>query len=41
MPFSYNVGKPVPLINNTYVGPVISVGTDANVYVGGGIRVGL
>ncbi len=40
-PAAYNIGKPIPLINNTYVGPSISVGTDGNVSVGGGIRVGL
>lgn len=40
-PFQYNVGKNIPLMNNTYIGPVISVGTDGNVGVGGGIRVGL
>jgi len=41
MPISYNIGKPIPLINNTYVGPSLSVATDGNVFVGGGIRVGL
>lgn len=40
-PFQYNVGKNLPLMNNLYIGPVISVGTDGNVGVGGGIRVGL
>lgn len=40
-PVSYNIGKHIPLMNNTYLGPVISVGTDGNVFVGGGLRVGL
>lgn len=40
-PISYNIGKPIPLIHNTYVGPSIAVGTDGNVFVGAGIRVGL
>jgi hypothetical protein len=40
-PVSYNIGKPIPLIHNTYVGPSLSVGTDGNVFVGAGVRVGL
>lgn len=40
-PFSYNVGKNIPLMNNLYVGPSVGVVTDGNVFVGGGIRVGL
>lgn len=40
-PVSYNIGKHLPLMNNTYLGPSLSVGTDGNVFVGGGIRVGL
>ncbi len=40
-PVSYNVGKHLPLMNNTYLGPSISVGTDGNVFVGAGLRVGL
>lgn len=40
-PVSYNIGKHIPLMNNTYIGPSLSVGTDGNVSVGGGIRVGL
>ncbi len=40
-PFSYNIGKKLPLINNTYVGPSLGVGTDGNVFIGAGIRVGL
>jgi hypothetical protein len=40
-PVAYNVGKHIPLMNNTYIGPSLSVGTDGNVFIGGGIRVGL
>lgn len=40
-PVSYNIGKHIPLMNNLYLGPSLSVGTDGNVGVGGGIRVGL
>lgn len=40
-PFSYNIGKNIPLMNNTYIGPSVGVATDGNVFVGGGIRVGL
>lgn len=40
-PVSYNIGKHIPLMNNTYIGPSLSVGTDGNVSVGGGIRIGL
>lgn len=40
-PVSYNIGKNIPLMNNTYIGPVLSVGTDGNVFFGAGISVGL
>lgn len=40
-PFSYNIGKHIPLMNNTYLGPSLGVATDGNVFIGGGIRVGL
>jgi hypothetical protein len=40
-PVSYNIGKHIPLMNNLYLGPSLSVGTDGNVGIGGGIRVGL
>jgi hypothetical protein len=40
-PILYNVGKHIPLMNNAYIGPSISVGTDGNVFMGGGLRVGL
>lgn len=41
-PVAYNIGKNVfsPLMNNTYLAPSISVGTDGNVTVGAGLRVG-
>lgn len=40
-PGSYNVGKHIPFMNNLYVGPSVHVGTDANVSVMIGARVGL
>lgn len=40
-PFAYNIGKHIPLMNNTYIGPSLSVGLDGNVYVGTGLRFGL
>lgn len=40
-PFTYNIGKHLPFMNNTYIGPAVSVGTDGGVSVTGGIRVGL
>lgn len=41
-PVAFNVGKKLfaPLVNNTYVGPSLSVGTDGSVGVGAGLRVG-
>lgn len=40
-PVTYNVGKHIPLMNNTYVGPSLHVGTDGNVGAMLGLRVGL
>lgn len=40
-PVSYNIGQHIPLMNNLYLGPSIAVGTDGNVFIGGGLRVGL
>jgi len=40
-PISYNIGKNLPLMNNTYIGPSLGFGTDGNVFIGGGLRVGL
>lgn len=41
MPAQYNLGRVLPFISNTYVGPVLGVGIDGVIYVGGGVRVGL
>lgn len=40
-PVSYNVGEPLPLVDNLFIGPSVSVDTEANVSVFGSIRVGL
>lgn len=40
-PFAYNIGKPIPLMNNLYVGPALMVDTKGNVAAMGSIRVGL
>ncbi len=40
-PGAYNVGKHIPFMTNMYVGPSVHVGTDANVSVMMGVRVGL
>jgi hypothetical protein len=40
-PAAYNIGKHIPLMTNMYVGPSVHVGTDANVSVMLGVRVGL
>ncbi len=40
-PFSYNVGKSIPLLNNTYIGPSLSISTSGDISVMAGIRVGL
>jgi len=40
-PISYNVGKHIPFMNNTYFGPAVGVGTDGNVMLGAGLRFGL
>lgn len=39
-PVQYNVGKHIPLVNNTYIGPVVQVNNKANVSVGAGLSVG-
>lgn len=41
-PVAYNIGKNwfSPLMNNTYIGPSVSVGTDGSFGVGAGLRVG-
>lgn len=40
-PIQYNIGKSLPLIDNLFVGPSISVDTKGNIAVYGGISVGL
>ncbi len=40
-PFMYNVGRNIPLINNTYVGPSLSLSPTGNFSTLVGIRVGL
>lgn len=40
-PVSYNVGKHIPFMNNTYFGPSVGVSTDGNVLIGAGLRFGL
>lgn len=40
-PLQYNIGKHLPFMSNTYIGPTLSVGTDGNVVVAGGLSVGL
>lgn len=39
-PIQYNIGKNIPLMNNTYVGPVIQANTKGNIIVGAGLSVG-
>jgi hypothetical protein len=41
-PVSYNIGKKLfsPLMNNTYIGPSLQIGTDGSFGVGAGLRVG-
>lgn len=40
-PVTYNIGKHIPLMNNTYVGPSLGIGFTGGVTAGIGIRVGL
>lgn len=40
-PIQYNIGKNLPLMNNTYVGPVVGLNIQGNVMVGVGLSVGL
>lgn len=41
-PVAYNIGKNLfsPLMNNTYIGPSLSIGTDGSIGAGAGVRVG-
>lgn len=40
-PVVYNVGKHIPLMNNTYIGPSVQIGSDSGVSVMMGLRIGL
>lgn len=40
-PVAYNIGKHIPLMNNTYVAPSLQIGTNGNISIMAGIRVGL
>lgn len=40
-PAQYNIGKNIPLMKNTYIGPALGIGFDGAVMVGAGLRVGL
>lgn len=40
-PFTYNVGKHIPLMNNMYIGPSIQIGANGDVSIMGSIKVGL
>lgn len=40
-PAMYNIGENLPVIQNTFVGPVLGVGFNGDVYAGVGVRVGM
>lgn len=40
-PVTYNIGKHIPLMNNTYIGPSVQIVTNGQVSIMTGIRVGL
>lgn len=40
-PVTYNIGQHIPLMTNLHVGPTVQVGTNGEVTIGGGFRVGL
>lgn len=40
-PVQFNVGQVIPILKNTYVAPIIGIGIDGDVNVGGGLRVSL
>lgn len=40
-PATYNIGKHIPLMDNTYIGPSLGIGFTGGVTAGVGIRVGL
>lgn len=40
-PFQYNIGNKIPFMSNLYIGPSIYVGTNKDIMLMGGLRVGL
>jgi hypothetical protein len=40
-PFTYNVGKHIPLMNNVYVGPSLYIGSNGDISIMGGLRTAL
>jgi hypothetical protein len=40
-PFLFNIGKQIPFMSNLYVGPSVQVGTNKDIMLMGGIKVGL
>jgi hypothetical protein len=40
-PFTYNVGRHIPLMNNVYIGPSLQVGTNGSFSITGTLQVGL
>jgi hypothetical protein len=40
-PGAYNIGKHIPLMNNTYIAPSLQVGIDGSISIMAGLRVGL
>jgi hypothetical protein len=40
-PVNYNIGEPIPLLENLFIGPTVSVDTNANVSISGSVQVGL
>lgn len=40
-PVTYNIGKHIPLMNNTYIGPSLQIGSNGDISVMTGVRVGL
>lgn len=40
-PANYNIGEPIPLLENLFIGPMVSVDIKANVAISGSVQVGL
>lgn len=40
-PVNYNVGEPLPLLDNLFIGPTVGVDIQGNVSITGGVKVGL